>query len=363
MSISSKTCNAVLALTRLGIGHDAPQLTEAVDWAEIEAVAKQHGLTAVVLDGIGEFRKHDPQIDIPTRQQFAQWIGKVMKNYERKCEKYRNTISEMAGFYNSHGFKMMIVKGYACSLNWPRPDHRPCGDIDIWLFGRQKEADEALTRDAGIKVNSDYHHHTVFYWKEAMVENHYDFINVHHHKSHIGFEAILKDLGKDDSYSTEVFGEKVYLPSPALHALFLLKHNMLHFATEGLILRQLLDWAFFVKAYGKELDWPWLTGVLEKYGMMPAFNIFNAICIEDLGFDASLFPAAEVDKALKDRVLNDIFNPEVPKGLPSGLLSRVIYKFRRWRANAWKHRLCYNDSMWSAFWRGLWGHLIKPSMI
>lgn len=363
MSISSKTCNAVLALTRLGIGHDAPQLTEAVDWAEIEAVAKQHGLSAVVLDGIGEFRKHDPQIEIPTRQQLAQWIGKVMKNYERKCEKYRKTISEMAGFYNSHGFKMMIVKGYACSLNWPRPDHRPCGDIDIWLFGRQKEADEVLSKEKGIKINNSEPHHSVYYWNEVMVENHYDFINVHHHRSNVEFENILKELGQDDTHFVDINGEKVYLPSLKLHALYLLKHTMNHFAAEGMILRQLLDWGFFVKAYGKELDWAWFTSVLEKFGMMPAFDIFNAICVEDFGFDASLFPEYKVDRNLKNRVLMDIFKPEVPQNLPSGLFRRVIFKLRRFKANAWKHELCYNDSMWSAFWRGVWNHLIKPSII
>ena len=363
MSISSKTCNAVLALTRLGIGHDAPQLTEAVDWAEIEAVAKQHGLSAVVLDGIGEFRKRDPQIEIPTRQQLAQWIGKVMKNYERKCEKYRKTISEMAGFYNSHGFKMMIVKGYACSLNWPKPDHRPCGDIDIWLFGRQKEADALLSKEKGLNINKAQPHHSVYYWQDVMVENHYDFINVHHHKSNIEFENILKELGQDDTHFVEINGEKIYLPSPHLHALFLLKHNMMHFAAEGMILRQLLDWAFFVNTFGKELDWNWLIGVVEKFGMMPAFNIFNAICIEDFGFDASLFPSAKVDSALKERVLREIFEPEVLGKLPTNLFSRVFFKLRRWRANAWKHRLCYNDSMWSAFWNGIWGHLIKPSTI
>lgn len=363
MSISSKTCDAILTLTRLGIGHDAPQLTEQVDWTEIETVASNHGLTAVVLDGIGEFRKRGPQIDIPTRPQFAKWIGKVMKSYERKSEKYRQIISEMAGFYNSHGYKMMILKGYACSLNWPRPDHRPCGDIDIWLFGQQKEADAALSKEKGLKINNAYPHHSVYYWHDVMVENHYNFIDVHHHKSNIEFESILKKLGQDDTHFVEIAGEKIYLPSPSLHALFLLKHTMNHFAAEGIILRQLLDWGFFVKAYSKELDWTWLTSVLEKFGMMPAFNIFNAICIEDFGFDASLFPSAKVDSALKERVLREIFQPEVPGKLPTNLFSRVLFKLRRWKANAWKHRLCYNDSMWSAFWNGFCGHLIKPSTI
>ncbi len=34
----------------------------------------------------------------------------------------------------------------------------------------------------------------------------------------------------DDTYTLDVCGEKVYLPSPNLHALFLLKHSMSDFA-------------------------------------------------------------------------------------------------------------------------------------
>ena len=45
----------------------------------------------------------------------------------------------------------------------------------------------------------------------------------------------------------------------------------------------------------------------------------------------------------------------------------LIFKMRarlyRWRDNEWKHQLCYKDSMWSAFWSGVWNHLLKPSSI
>lgn len=78
----------------------------------------------------------------------------------------------------------MVLKGYACSIDWPKPEHRPCGDIDIWLFGKQKEADAALAaspkfHDSSFKIDSSHHHHTVFDWCSFSVENHYDFVNVY----------------------------------------------------------------------------------------------------------------------------------------------------------------------------------------
>lgn len=52
-----------------------------------------------------------------------------------------------------------------------------------------------------------------------------------------------------------VNGEKVYIPSPNLHALFLLRHSMSNFVSMGFQLRQFLDRAFFVEKHGKEGDW------------------------------------------------------------------------------------------------------------
>lgn len=184
-----------------------------------------------------------------------------------------------------------------------------------------------------------------------------------HHKSNVELEKELQRLGQDDSHSVEVYGEKVYLPSPNLHALFLLKHTMNDFTSFSMTLRQLLDWAFHVEKYGESIDWEWLTGTLEKYRMKEFFNTVNAICVEDLGFNASIFHTEQFNPSLKERVLKDILEPLFSLEEPSRLLPRLIYKYKRWKGNAWKHEMCYNESMWSAFWSGVWSHLLKPSSI
>lgn len=291
-----------------------------------------------------------------------QWIGGVMQ-MEAVYEDYVRSLASLAGFYNERGLKMMVVKGYACALDWPRPEHRPCGDIDIWLFGKQKIADEVLERETDVRVDRSHHHHTVFEWQGFSVENHYDFINVHHHRSHVALERELKRLGADDSHFVEVHGERVYLPSANLHALFLLRHGMLHFCFGEFTMRNLLDWGFFVRKHREEVDWKWLLGELGKHGMRPLFDLFNAIWVENIGFDAALFPSAEVDEQLKSRVLAEILKPQSMGEEPSGLLARMVFKWRRWRRNAWKHRLCYKESLWSAFWSGVCNHLLKPSSI
>lgn len=189
-----------------------------------------------------------PEYKRPPKDFVLQWIGEVLQDYEYRYESYCRAIADLSGFYNSHGYRMMLLKGYACAMDWPKPEHWPCGDIDIWQFGKQKEADEVLAKEKEVEIDCSHHHHTVLCWHNFTVENHYDFINVHHHKSNEEFEKVLKKLGMDDSYFVDLYGEKVYLPSPNLHALFLIKHIMMHFAAEGIPLRQVLDWGFYVNA-------------------------------------------------------------------------------------------------------------------
>ena len=348
-----------LQLVKLGIGHQSSSLPESIDWRNIEDLAAKQGLTAVMIDGIEKL----PESKWPPKTLLLQWIGNTLQSYEYRYKLYRQAITEMVAWHNSHGFKMMVLKGYACSLNWPKPMHRPCGDIDIWQFGKQIEADAALIKDKGIRIDNSHHHHTVFYWRDFMVENHYDFIEVHHHSSSPALEKILKEQGQDDTHYVELEDEKLYVPSPNLHALFLLRHNMEHFASTGITLRQLLDWAFFVKAHGKDVDWKWLEDVLEQFGMKRMYDIFNSICVDDLGFDMDVFNRVQCEPQLKERVLNEILSPEFSEEEPCGLVPRVLFKYRRWTANGWKQKLCYKGSRWSAFWSATWNHILKPSSI
>jgi len=372
-----------LSLIRLGIGNArVANVPKQIDWNKLEDIAAMQGLSAVMVDGLEKL----PDDNRPPKLVLLQWIGEILQGYEYRYDQYSKVIAEMAAFYNAHGFKMMVLKGYACSLDWPKPEHRPCGDIDIWLFGRQQAADSALAASpkfqvSGSKIDKSHHHHSVFNWGEFTVENHYDFVNVHQNKTNAKIEKILKELGNLKVESSEyrvdsqlkecsdtgckfptvvLNGEIVYLPSPNLFALFLIKHTMLHFVMGEFSFRQLLDWAFFVKKHGKAVDWPWLLDVLEQYGMMPAFDIFNAICVEDLGFEISIFPRIQFNPAIKAKVISEILHPEYNSNDPEGLIAGLVYKFRRWKGSSWKYELCYNESRWSSFWSGVWGHLLKP---
>lgn len=359
--MKSNDRQAFLSLVRMGVGHYAEALPQDVNWKSIQTLATQQGLYAIVLDGIEKL----PEIYRPKQEFLLEWIGEVLQSYEYCYDAYKKTIAEIAAFFNSHGYKMMIIKGYACSLDWPKPEHRPCGDIDIWQFGDYQRADSCVAKEKKVEIDSSHHHHTVFNWGEFTVENHFDFVNVHANRSNAQLEMIFKELGKDDAHSIELYGEKVYLPSPNLHALFLLRHALIEFAATGLNLRQLLDWAFFWEKHGKEVDVKWLCNLIEKYQMTAFFNIINAICVEELGFQSTIFPSVQYIPRLKDRVLKEILEPEFDrkKTHDENLFKRIWFKYRRWRGGAWKRELCFRESPLESFIWGVKSHLLKPASI
>ena len=347
-------------LVKLGIGTaNSVNIPNNTDWQSLKALTDRQGLTAIVLDGIESL----PDNQRPPQVLLLEWIGEVLQNYEQRYAQYKEAIESLAGFYNQHGYRMMVLKGYACSLDWPKPEYRPCGDIDIWLFGQYKQADAVIAKEKDLKIDSSHHHHTTFTWRDFLVENHYDFINVHHHKSNIELDRVFKELAADDSNYVEVNGVKVYVPSPNFHAFFLMRHTMNHFSSSEITFRQLLDWAFFVEKHRNDVDWKWFMMEAEQFGMTRLFNVFNAICVEELGFNSTIFPQVQFEPFLKERVLREIIEPAFSGVEPGGVFSRVIFKYRRWKANGWKHELCFKESMWSAFWSGVWSHILKPNSI
>ncbi len=340
--------------------------------------ASEQGVLAVVWDSISHYESDKVRsVFLSDRSLKIRWAINV-EHIEQKYAKQKAAIVAMAHFFASHGIRMMILKGYGLSLNYPIPEHRPCGDIDIWLFGVetdpagkshivnvQTKADDLLRNELKIKIDEDEHHHTVFYFDGVMVENHYDFLNIHAHASNRVIEKRLQSLVREEMESVTVDGETVYLPSADFNALFLLRHAAAHFAAENIGLRHLLDWKYFVERNSASVDWVSLETFAKELNMHKFLHCLNGICIDYLGMSDGLLPSFERDVNLEKRVLAEIFEPEFSEAKPqnAGILRSLSYKFRRWWANRWKHRIVYREGLVSTFFVQLRSHLMKPKSL
>lgn len=292
------------------------------------------------------------------------------------CQKGYNehvkAIEKLSKFYAKHGISMMLLKGCGLSFDWPKPNLRPCGDIDIFLFQNgkctQKRGDELLNKVFGIKIDEGHEHHTNFFINELSVENHYDFINVKGHRDAPYIEKKLKELAFEKcrkvnmplSEANSDNRSQWILPSSDFNALFLLRHMGQHFAGSEMTLRQMYDWGFFMDKHSSEIDWKRMLSIYNEIGISEFFHQINAICVDYLGFNEDKFPNIERKKNLEKRILDDVFQPEFNDEKPKGNLCKVLlFKNRRYWANAWKRKLIFRDSPFVDFFYGSFAHLLK----
>lgn len=92
-------------------------------------------------------------------------------------------------------------------------------------------------------------------------------------------------------------------------------------------------------------------------------NCINAISINNIGVDAKLFPSFERDLKLEERVLNDICILSSARNFLKRFIRIMRFKFRRWLANRWKHRIVYREGLIHTFFRQVYSHLLKPKSI
>ena len=359
----SKTKQALLMLVRLSIGKEPnPHFPDHINWPRLIELANMQGLAALASDGLQVYYDTHPQVDAATQAVLdplyarelniprLQFLG--MPNHQRKLyRQHEQAVASLARFYAQHNIPMMLLKGHGLSLNYPKPALRPCGDIDIYLFGKWREADRAIQCEKGIAVSSEHEHHTTFDWEEISVENHYDFVNTLTRRSNRKLEAEFKQLAQDRSHTFEIEGQPISLPSPNLNALFLLRHAASHFAAEGISLRHVLDWAFFVEKHGTQVDWSWLVERARHYNMHRFLSCIDRISVEQFGFSPSIFPVLETDTELTERVLGDIIQYH---GMTVD--QPFLDKMKRWASRSWQYNICFNDSRLSYLLTSIWGY-------
>lgn len=372
----------LLNLIKMALGKSTKcALPDVLEWSTLFGLSVKQCVPSVVLDGLN---KSLVSAALPGKgvgkTDKLKWLGMLL-NMERQYAIHESVVAELAAAYQSAGYRMMLLKGYGLSKYWPIPNHRPTGDIDIYLMymdsdGKDKcqpawkRADLMMKEKFGVEIDNSHHHHSVFTYKGIMVENHYDFINVHSHRSSQWIENEFKTqaLTGSEEYTFDN-GAKLLFPSPLLNCLFVARHNACHFAAEHLNLRQLLDWALFVEKRNEDMDWDYFWSTAKKMGMEKFVLCMAFIAIEQLSFEKSIFHIPDeymdfqkCEHDLIDKVFDDILHPTDEGNDGKGLVY-VVRRFKLWKRNLWKHRIVYSDSVVSTFYAQIKSHLMKPTTI
>ena len=116
----------------------------AVWWHGMFRLAAAHGVAGVVWPAVGRLSG----AAAPPREVRLAWACHVQQ-LEKRWLAQRDAVVRLAALSREEGLPMLLLKGYGLSRLYPVPALRPCGDVDVWFFGRRREADRCLAERFG----------------------------------------------------------------------------------------------------------------------------------------------------------------------------------------------------------------------
>ena len=336
--------DALFLLLKLAIGgNTTPEIIPStIDWQYIYLLSIRHGVSALCLDGIQKVSTlHSSSSFFASKVMKSgvdklQWIISVMRT-EEMYQRQENIIEKLSRFYSDEGIKMLLLKGYGLSLNYPNPNHRQCGDIDVYLYGKGEFADKRVEKVFGIQSKQNEDKHSIFLFDGSMVENHASIINTVIHPN----SQLLEDYFERETanaISITIGFTSFYIPSANMNALFLPYHTAGHFCRDEANLRHLCDWATFVMKYGKSVDWRLVEEKAKVAGFYKFFTCLNGIVMEKLGVPADCLPKWKRNKVLEARILSEFIRKDTK------VVNTKIDKIQKFWKNRWKYKIVYREN-------------------
>jgi len=206
----------------------------------------------------------------------------------------------------SAGEKYVILKGLAAASYYPDPMLRALGDVDFLIDNEHRSIVEKALEDDGFK-NWDTPHicHVVFRKEHQDLEMHFEIAGIPHGKAGELVREYMKGaLDETVPYSNN--GAVINLPLPKYHGLILLLHMQHHMVAEGLGLRHLIDWCYFVQQTEHEEFWSTdLLPILKDIGLLNFAAVMTKTGSMYLGTPCPDW-CGDVDEQLCDDVMQDI---------------------------------------------------------
>lgn len=328
-------------------------------WARIGDLARKQGVLGIMLDGVDklETTRYGLTREL-TAAQKLEWIGEVLQIEQRNRQQIV-VMNDLAGRWKQQGCRVMVMKGQANGVFYPKPEHRYPGDIDCYLFENYARGNE-IARQEGANVDESWYKHSVINYKGETFENHQYFVHTRDGKRGKRLNQELIEQLKNKSEEIKVIpGTVVEMPPVQWTAMFLTYHACAHFISEGLRLKQILDWTMFLKVHQEDVDWAAFFAFCDRNHLRVFADAMNAIAVQYLNVnlnDNKIFAESPyADKIMHSALYDEdyVFNSGKSGWANRIHLVRNLFRYR------WKYEEVYQTSVWKQLWWYASGFLFK----
>ena len=236
----------------IGSAKEIPGSLKEVDWQELYCIARKQALLGVLFYGIRRL----PKELAPEQKLLMQWMAMAEMIRKQNIKLFQDSVKVCQNFENE-GFANCILKGQGNALLYPDPYMRTPGDIDIFLSGGRKKIMKYVDRVCPNQVMR--YHHVDFPVMKTAIEVHftpsYMFCPIHNRRMQKWFEEVMGEQCKHRVSLPDGYGE-IHVPLVSFNVIYILSHLYRHIFTEGIGLRQLLDYYYVVCDFCKVYQIP-----------------------------------------------------------------------------------------------------------
>ena len=250
----------------IGSAKEIPGSLKEADWKELYAIAKKQALLGVLFHGIQRL----PKELAPEQKLLMQWMVMAEMIRKQNIKLFQDSVKVCQNFENE-GFANCILKGQGNALLYPDPYMRTPGDIDIYLTGGRKRVMQYINKVCPNQVMR--YHHVDFPVMKTAIEVHltpsYMFCPIHNRRMQKWFEEVMGEQCNHRGSLPDGYGE-IHVPQVSFNVIYILSHLYRHIFTEGIGLRQLLDYYFVLVKWHTDL-----TNLTNSNNSLPQMTQIN----------------------------------------------------------------------------------------
>ncbi len=364
--------DSLFQLLRIGLGIEQPSdgaighlaSISSEKWKKLRDLAERQGVAAIVIDGLNDlsqkYGKNSIGAGVDPEQWklfMLEWMGSLLM-IEQANEVQKEVMNNLTKKWNEAGCRVMVMKGQANGLFYPHPNHRATGDIDCYLFENYAKGNE-IARTNGAKVDESWYKHSVISYKNETFENHQYFVHTRDGKGGKILEKELEEALKVDCSQFTPLSESVVCPPMQWTAMFLTYHACAHFISEGLNLKQILDWAMFLNKHQNDVDWEKYYEFCGRHHLSRFANVSTSLAKNYLGIKITN-KDIQSDSPYTECVLRSaLYDNDYVFGSGKGNWYNRFHLIRNLWTYRWKYRDIYQMSPLRQLWYYATGFIFK----